>query len=229
MVFCYVLLPFLELAKTTRSRVVVVLLLVGVSLLAGFDNQVGRFLSLSRLFDFLPYFAAGFYIRSSKNSLDETLVAVRVPKPVLVAVFLVFSVIGIAYVIISPTITPDVLYGASSYELAGYSISQKATLYLVAASVIAFLLVATPASRLLILSSIGTGTLSIYILHGFVIRALVACPASPFIFDEVGNLVLALLMSSVLVAVFGVRPVANIFSKYATGRWLEEIIEKRCS
>lgn len=227
MVFCYCLIPFLDIASTPRSKLLVVSLTIAISLLVGFDNQVGRFLSLSRFFDFLPYFAAGYYIGTSGVPIGCFPRRLNVSKPFVVAVSLVLSVVGVSYVLANPAITPDVLYGASSYETAGYAPMQKATLYLIAASIIVFLLAIAPTRKIPFLSSLGTGTLSIYILHGFIIRGIAASPAPLFVFGEASNFLLALVLSAALVAVLGAKSISNAFSRYATGRWIEEMMDRK--
>lgn len=227
MVFCYALIPFFDSAKTARSRVAVLALTVVVSLLVGFDDQVGRFLSLSRFFDFLPYFIAGYYLGNSEVSVSSVLGRLHLPRLALIGILAMLAAIGVAYVVLAPAITPNVLYGASSYAAAGYSPLQKAILYLVGSAFIALLLLATPSKRFPVLSGFGAATLSIYLLHGFVARAISASPVSPFMFGEAGNLVLALLLSAVLISLFGSKPVASAFSKYATAKWAEQLIERR--
>ena len=221
MVYCYCLIPFIDTASAPK-RAIILGLAVAVSLLAGFDDNVGRFMSLSRLFTFLPYFIAGFYMGKSRDSLAKLEEKLGRRKPLAVVVALIAVVIAAVFVLSCDAITPNVLFGASSYAAAGYGPLLKGALLLVATAFIALLLLATPNRRIPFVTAVGAGTLSIYILHGFIVRALSI--TGLFCFSEVDNLVLALLLSVVMVLALGCKPVAKFFSSYCTGKWVERIL-----
>lgn len=221
MVYCYCLIPFIDTSSTPK-RLVVLGLAVAVSLLAGFDDNVGRFMSLSRFFTFLPYFIAGYYMGKSGNSLAKLEERLGSKKPLTVLAALAAVIVAAMFVVSCDAITPNVLYGASSYCAADYGPLLKGALMLVAVAFIALLLLAMPNRRVPFVTAVGAGTLSIYILHGFIVRALSL--TGIFCLGEVGNLVLALLMSVALVFALGCKPVAKLFGTYCTGKWAERFL-----
>lgn len=221
MVYCYCLIPFIDVSSTPK-RIFIVALSVAISLLVGFDDNVGRFMSLSRFFTFLPYFIAGFYLGKSGLPFAERRADLAHRKRIALLAAVAAATVSTAFVLTCDAITPNVLYGASSYATAGYGPFLKGALILVAAAFIALLVLAMPNRRLPLLTTAGAGTLSIYILHGFIVRALSV--SGMFCFGEIENLLLALAMSIVMVLVLGCKPVAKFFGTYCTGKWAERFV-----
>ena len=72
MVFYYMLIPLLNQPKIWQCAVVF-LLSIAASIIAGFDNEIGFFLTLSRFFTFLPYFVLGYYAGRHNAALNAFL------------------------------------------------------------------------------------------------------------------------------------------------------------
>lgn len=223
MVFCYCLIPLIDV-RSTKARILILGLAVVASVVAGFDDNIGRFLSLSRFFTFLPYFLAGFYLGKSKTALwDIGLIAKR--RGAVIAVLAVLIIASAVCVLNVPAITANVLYGVSPYGASAYGPGIKLLLIAIAACWIFFILMIAPAKRIALLSTCGANTLSIYILHGFIVRFLGTTEL--FAFDQAINLLVALAISIALVLVLGSKPVARAFNMCCTGEWVEYLLKRR--
>ncbi len=202
-VICYYLLIPLIDSENTRSRKLILGLAIALSLMAGFDSSIGRYGSLSRSFTFLPFFLAGYYLSKTKNKLPKN----RLILPVSGIIALLFSF----YIVNCPAITKNVLYGSYSYEKAGYNPLIKVLLLVCAFAWIVFLLYLTPNKKIPFISLFGQNTLSVFLLHGFIVR--LAKKYSIFAFSEIGNLFWAIVLSLILICLFGNPWVAGLFRK----------------
>lgn len=114
------LIPFFDTAQLS-GQVVFLAASVVLSLLAGYNNSIGYFLSLSRIITFAPFFLGGYYFRKDSALFENTASRFRLAVPV---VGVIISVMGIVY-LWKMKLAPAVLYGSFSYANAGYSPTQK--------------------------------------------------------------------------------------------------------
>lgn len=140
-----------------------------MALAVGYEDTIGMYLSLSRFFVFMPYFLAGFYL---KSELEQPWVAklkkLRVPLTLLC---IVGAALGVAWIIWA-RLPVAALYGNVGYETTGHGPEVRALLYLIAACWIGLLMSIVPNRRIPVLSSIGTNSMGVYLFHGFVVRPL---------------------------------------------------------
>ena len=108
-------------------------------------------------------------------------------------------------------ITKEVLYSSYSYEKAGYNPLIKAILLVCGFAWIIFLLSAIPDKKMPFVSLLGQNTLSIFLLHGFVVKF--AKEYDIFAFSETGNLLLAITLSLVIILLLGNPWVARLFRR----------------
>lgn len=166
----YQLLIPLYSRKSPAARGVLLLGAAAAALLAGFVDRIGYPLSLSRFLVFQPFFLLGLYLRGRTGSL-----APREPLP---AVFRVLSAVAVAVSVAFvhwSDIPKTLLYGSYSYARCGGSIWLRLAAMLMAMSWLAFLLFTLGPllrRRIPIFTAIGQNTLPIFLLHGFVIKAL---------------------------------------------------------
>lgn len=168
-IFYYLFIPLLDY-KQPGIQTAVIIISVIVSLLMGYDPKIGYHMSLSRFFTFLPFFVAGYYtarheqiqkfFEGNKSSVKW---CIRTLSAAAVA-------ISCLYVWKTPAITPKILYGASSYEAAGYEPKTKIILLIISACWIIFLMTAVPNKKLCFISAFGKSTLFVFLFHGFFIR-----------------------------------------------------------
>ncbi|MBQ2802876.1 MAG: hypothetical protein IJF07_03150, partial [Lachnospiraceae bacterium] len=171
-----------------------------------FDTTIGYYLSLSRLFSFLPYFILGYYIKKK-----ETLTFSR-PKHLLALLVMIVSVL---FLWKTPQITSQVLYGSYSYHGADYNICTKLLLMLIAYAYIYFIFnLPNINHKIPIITTLGQNTLSIFLLHGFIIKAL--AKTNLLSLYPKYNLLIVILLTIVILILLGNTFVANKFSKLFT-------------
>ncbi len=203
--FYYLLIPFFETGNRQKQ-----LLIVGasatVSLLAGFDENIGYFLSLSRFFSFLPFFLAGYYFaKTGKADTSSSKKELSYIPTAIAAAGVVFSII---YIINSP-IRYQVLYGSYSYEAMTYGPGIKFLLMLFASCWITLLLYVIPNKKVPVISIIGKNTFTIFVLHGFFIK--LTDKLDLFIYTETQNLLFAFLLTGTTLILLGNKYIASFF------------------
>lgn len=156
------LLPALDAADPRRMAAVLAGLLA-LGLAAGFDGSVGRYLTLSRLVVFFPFYAAGFY--AGKLELRMS----RATRWMILAGLLCGAVLTGKWTL-ELDIPREMLYHAASYEAAGGGPGMRAFLYLAGFVWIALIFLAVPDVRIPGLTGLGRRTMPVYLLHGFAVR-----------------------------------------------------------
>lgn len=202
-VICYYLLIPLIDSENKLSRRLILGLAIAISLLAGFDTTIGYYGSLSRTYTFLPFFLAGFYLSKTKKMPQKN--HLTLPLSGLLALLCSF------YIMNNSGITKQVLYGSYSYEKAGYNPLIKAILLVCGFAWIIFLLSAIPDKKMPFVSLLGQNTLPIFLLHGFVVK--LANEYDIFALSEIGNLLLAITLSLVIILLLGNPWVALLFRR----------------
>lgn len=213
LIFYYLLLPFMKSKNDVR------LFLVGcaLSLIVGFDQSIGYYMSLSRFFTFLPYFIFGTIWE--RFHMDILLKNYRWRLLNVVGILATCFFLGKFQYISNP-----MLYGSHSYANAGYSILIKGILLLCAINWIFFFMWAFPSFKIPVISSIGKNTLIVFLLHGFV-RKYLEHIGGVFIYSKNVNIGLMILISSVIVFMFGNRYVGTMGKLIFTGEGIVKIIE----
>ena len=172
-IFCSVFLCACNL-NTTGKRVTAIIASFIVSILAGFDDTVAYYLSLSRTVVFFPYFLLGFCYRKEESRIHSFLQYTPGTRAVFSAgVLLTVAASGI-YILFTE-MSPRSLYGAFPYSEIpnGLSIRLASTLFALAWLVLLLFLFRRIFFRKIpLVSRIGASTLSIYLFHGFVVRFL---------------------------------------------------------
>ena len=214
--FYYLLIPFFE-TNNRRKQIRIVAASIAVSLLAGFDKNIGYFLSLSRFFTFLPFFLGGYYF--AKNSKLEKNIPKKTSSFILPVIAAIGVILSIIYIINSP-IRYKVLYGSYSYEAMTYGPEIKFLLTVFAACWIILLMYVIPNKKLPVISLIGKNTFSVFILHGFLIK--LADKYNLFQYSEIQNLLLALFLTGCILILLGNKYAAILFQLVFTGTWIKK-------
>lgn len=141
------------------------------AVLAGYMNDIGYRMSLSRTIVFFPFFLAGYY--SERRYLEKLYRPIwrSTAWGVLVASFLVFFYLG-------QGLDVQWFYGSYSYAALGhkewYAGFYRMGLYAVAAVSSLAVLLICPQGKIPLISRMGQNTLYAYLLHGFVIKYLIS-------------------------------------------------------
>mgnify|MGYP001033522423 FL=1 len=210
------ILPFIS-TENKAAQGAILLASVAVSLLSGCGQGFGYFLSLSRIFAFLPFFVAGFYLRKNQKLLfsirqEGGLCVSAASFLIPVAVFLFLHFDG--------AVTRNVLYASSSYG-GGYTLRMRAGLSVIAFAWIFFFLRVMPRGKIPFCTVCGANTFSVYLLHGFLVRLM--AKGGIFTFSPWLNVLIAALFAIAIVAAFGNKWVGRVFGFVFTFQWVEKI------
>lgn len=214
MILYYLLLPFIE---GIDHRIVFVSACV-LSIAAGFDQTIGYYLTLSRFFTFLPYFCLGVILgkadigRLLKNKAFRIITAIVA----LTVCFLLHD---------QELVSFGMLYGAYSYAAAGYSFVVRLLLLLAGINWIFFFLCNFPQQKLPLISSVGKHTLILFLIHGFV-KKYIESRGGVFIYSEHVNVRIAVLLSFIILLIFGNRYVGSALRLISTGEGMQLLWRK---
>lgn len=213
-IFYQLILPLIN-TDSKRKQALILTLSFVIALVVGFEESIGYYLSLSRIFVFMPWFLLGYYFKkngtsdviSSRKKLKISLLISAVVIIVLSAVFLYYS-----------KINNGLLYGSLPYSKCNGTITLRAAIFLIAFSILTFLFIGLKGflnKRLFLITNIGQNTLPVFLLHGFIIKAL------PVYFPDLLQYpLITLLLSFVILLIFGNK----LFNKavyYIGFSWLE--------
>jgi len=155
-----------QFIKEVNIKIILMAFIIG--LLAGFNNSIGSYLSLSRTFVFFPFFLLGFYCNKNKIDFDKFK-----RNKLFVAVVSLLSVVIVSglYIFINKI---DImwLYSFLSYQSLNYNLIIRLGIYLVALVLSAMIMIIIPSSKIYKITNIGVNSMVVYLLHGFVIRFL---------------------------------------------------------
>lgn len=157
--------------KNERRMCAMLIGLIVIALLAGFDDSIGFYLSISRTIVFFPFYYAGALMTrlsdkgiisaEDENRLGRKVLALFLVGCCIVVVFAKRSFIDIIW-----------LQSTTSYVNGNYNILIRGIIFVGAAIWIFFLLEWVKNRKVPILTRIGQNTYIIFILHGFIIKIL---------------------------------------------------------
>ena len=207
------LLPLFDTDHKGR-QVLAVLSTFVISLLVGFDQNVGYYMSLSRFFVFQPWFLLGYYCK--KHDLFERLSCKpKIRFPILLGSAAVMVMLFPAV----RTMPNGILYGSYCYAGCNGTVWMRATASIMAFAAILFLCVGLKPylrRKLPLITTIGQHTWPIFLLHGFLIKAI------PVHFPELVSTPWRVLLLTCTVLVLAGNPFCSKAVYYASFSWLEK-------
>lgn len=175
-IFYQLMIPVYAIPKH-HGRILILFLSVAAALLVGYIKPVGYYLSLSRFFVFQPWFIAGYYCR--KTSLLDKRISGK-SKHIINAAIIVCLCVSLLC-LYKMNFSNKLLYGSYSYHTARCSIEMRLAAMLIALIWLLFIFVTIRPllnKRIFLITSIGQNTLPIFLLHGFIVKAIpVFCPS----------------------------------------------------
>lgn len=217
------LLPLLDVSARWKQAVIL-LLTVAAALWSGNDPYLGYGLSGARIVSFLPFFVLGFYCGKHKG------IPLARKKPmvrIVTGLILTAAVVGCCiYLQNHPELTIYTMYGSVSYKSGHYGMAERAVLMGIALLWIGFFMFALLPllnRKIPVLSGIGKNTFPIFLLHGFLVKAI-EFYKWPFLLD---SLLPVLLAAIAILALCGNPFTAWIFRRCLTGEWLDRLIGER--
>lgn len=210
------LLPLLETDSRFRQVVEIVAIFV-LSLLAGYDQTIGYYMSLSRFFTFWPFFMLGHYARKDKAFYTSLPVIWRRGALIVSLAIVCFG----SYQVNAEKLKKVILYGSKCYEEAKSTAMIRAGLFVLALAWIIVLFSVISRQRIPGVTGFGQRTFYIYLLHGFVVSYLKKIEFFQFGFWK--NMGICMLIALALIVLFGNRFTERICSCLFTGNWLEKL------
>ncbi len=206
-------LPLVE-ADSTGKKLTFLGAAFAAAVLIGFDNKAGYYLSFSRIVEFFPFFLMGYYSRDLKESARRRIGVVQSHRLKIFLAVGCMLFISLAVGVISAN-EDDIrslwLYGSSSYEKADYGWQLRTLCMAVATGWLGFFITVVPVRRIPLLSNIGANTMTIYLLHGFVIRFL----KMKKIFRLTGHpMLLAFLLTGILLLMLSADPIKKLLRPF---------------
>ncbi len=214
-IFYQLILPLFDTNNKVK-QIIVLILLFAVSLVIGFDNTVGYYMSLSRFFVFLPWFVLGFYFK--KNVMLEKITAY---KGIRITLSVVLPLIIGAYLMFLRFLKfPNgLLYGALPYEKCGGTVGMRTLILFMALCFVLFLFIVIKPilnKKIFLITKIGQNTLPVFLLHGFVVKAL------PVYFPQILQYpIITVALTCLLLLIFG-NKLLNKAVYYIGFSWLKK-------
>lgn len=226
LLFLYLLIPFVDFeGKSERS--IFFLGCVVLSLLSGYENYIGQYLALSRLFSFLPFFVLGFYWRKTENEAGKKALFPKMKPFWLKTWITVAAVVSVCFIMLESEVNSQALWMQKSYEYGDYNAWIKLVILAIAIVWIAlFFIVILPLinRKIAIISTLGRNCFPIYLFHGFIVLLI-----KKYSVLSAGNIRLPLstLIVTLLILVLCGNPItAKVFDWVFSGNWIEWLWNK---
>lgn len=212
-IYYQLLLPLFDTDDKTK-QIIAVLCTFVISYLIGFEDTVGYYMSLSRFFVFQPWFLLGYYCK--KNNLLERLS--RQPKIRFIILLSSTAIIAILSYFVR-AFPNGLLYGSYSYTNYEGALWIRAMISIMSFSAILFLCVGMRpylSRKLIIITNIGQNTWPIFLLHGFVVKAI------PVYFPYLVSSPWRVMALSCVFVMLAGNKLCNKAVYYTTFSWLEK-------
>lgn len=211
------ILPLVQ-SQSRRKKAVMLFAALAASVLIGFDEKAGYYLSASRIVEFFPYFLMGVYYRDMKAGVKDSAKFWARNHPGIAGwamknrrwKFLGMGAVASLTVLFILFLAGHVdeinsvwLYGSYSYEKGDYSYRFRLLSIGGAMLWIAFFTLCIPVRRFRFLSYIGANTMPVYLLHGFVIKLLSKVKFFQYVEHDIAA---AVILSGLLIAALSFKP-----------------------
>lgn len=206
---------FMQIIECRRySMPVLIGTAVGLSLLAGFDQSVGYYLSLSRMIVLLPFFIMGHF-----RVFDaEKILGGGYSHRLKTVCFLIILISGTVLWKQRDTVRSGWFYHSMSYEAEQFSAWIRFLILSVACIWILFLSIIMPKRKIKIVSNVGQYTLPVFLLHGFLVRWI--GKVQFFQWSEYGNILAAGLLAVCICVGLGNRWIVKLFGVTFSMKWV---------
>lgn len=198
----------IQFFEKINIKIIIISFIIGLAV--GYDNSIGHYLSLSRTIAFIPFFLLGYYCRISRFDFNI------LKKNNNIFYFTVFlaSVFTIFLYLFCNSINKDWIFASNPYESFNYNFIIRCASYIMAIIFSVFILIILPNKNIKFITNAGMNSMSIFLLHGFVIKFL----RKYFnfgIFHTNFNIISAMILITLLVVmIFSSRLISNPL-KYA--------------
>lgn len=189
--------------KSKKNGIALIFISVVISILAGFCDKIEYYFSLSRIITFFPYFLLGYYTKkfnlkfiSIKNENG------KINKVKIITICILIIITGTYFINIIDKMDVGWIYGVFPYSALNYTFVFKIMWFILSICELMIFYTITTNKKIRLISYIGANTLTIYLLHGFILRFL-RIKSNIFIFSEIPNILLAFFVSILILIVLG--------------------------
>lgn len=212
-IYYHLLLPVYAL-PAEKWRLPVIGLTAALSLLIGYDSNIGYGFSLSRFFVFQPWFLLGWY-SAQGDWISKTARWCKTRK-IPIGWILTAAVCLMTLAIEIIQLSPEILYGAHPYAALDYGPLERGVAGVTALAWIGFgclVLLPLVGRKLPLLTALGQNTMPVYLLHGFAVRWIQKCCP-----DLLATPVSVLAVLALILAAFGNPWVGRLFRRIFYGK-----------
>ncbi|WP_221568163.1 acyltransferase family protein [Alkalihalobacillus sp. TS-13] len=188
-----------------KHPAIMIIVAMTIGVFAGYIQDIGTYFSLSRTFVFFPVFLGGYLLKK-----DHFYAILRPEKRIAAGLILVGMFVS--YYFFFPQEAKDWLLASSSYEELGVQLGQAWFIRLLMYGLMAlatFSFMAIVPRRKMFFTHLGTRTLYVYLLHGFIVKLF---ELSPF-YDKVsesGNYFALLALAVIVTLITASKPIITL-------------------
>ena len=169
----------IQFFKKVDIKIIIIAFIIG--LLVGFDNSVGYYLSLSRTIVFFPFYLLGYYFKKNEINLSKF----RKNKFLVFTTSLLSLIVIYCLFIYRKNINIAWFRGSFSYEALDYNFVIRFLIYLTALILSTMVIIIIPKFKINKITNIGVNSLSVFLLHGFLIKFLEKIPPHQIISSNI--------------------------------------------
>ncbi|KON90013.1 hypothetical protein AF332_26495 [Sporosarcina globispora] len=176
-----------------------------IGVFAGYIQDIGTYFSLSRTFVFFPVFLGGYLLR--KEHFTKIL-----RLEIRIAAGLILGSLFVSYFFFFPQEAKDWLLASSSYEELGVELGQAWFIRLLMYGLMAlatFSFMAIVPRRKMFFTHLGTRTLYVYLLHGFIVKLFEFSRFYDLV-DESGNYFALLVLAAIVTLILTSKPIITV-------------------
>jgi fucose 4-O-acetylase-like acetyltransferase len=199
-----------ENLRNNINPIFIIVLSFVLSLASGFFEQIGYDYSISRIITFFPFFLFGFFEKNRNINIIKYDKENKYKTTFYVAILIIASI----YFIFNIKYKNErCLYGTFSYINMNYSVIYKLMWILFSLGVSFILLSFMSNKKIMIISKIGSNTLSIYLVHGIIVKLLSKYKSCFFVDSYILNILIITLITLLILTAFGndfIKEIINI-------------------
>lgn len=188
------------IVKLNVDLIVVISVNIIIALGLGY-SKVDELLAISRIVMFSPFFMLGYYFKKNnlnvKNIIKSKVLAILILTIVFIVLFLNSNKINLGWVWCNSSY--------SKLNVSGLFAVVKRLLIYIVQFITTFSILNLIPSRKNILTKIGENTMPIYIVHGFVVKLILAKGFYDKISSNKLKLILIVILSSIIVCTIGIK------------------------
>ncbi|MFL0197690.1 acyltransferase family protein [Clostridium sp. WILCCON 0269] len=182
-----------------------IIITIFISILCGYDNTIGYYLSLSRTITFFPYFLIGYFTQRHHINIIKQYIT----KKYAISALLIISIL---FYLMNTKIDYRWFYGSFSYSQLNSSIYPnyiiRTVIYGLAIIISISVLILIPDKKFFF-THLGSRSMTVYIFHGFIIKLLLKYKFFDYI-DCLKNEIFIIVLSLFIVIILSSKYINKI-------------------